>query len=485
MKIFRRFLAFALALAVTAALLPAAPALAEDLDTDDSSAESAVMAPSGGTVTGFGPLELEEISMAEKYSLDSLLEMMPAALPVYLDGSDTLTEIEVSWYCLVDYNASDDFYFQFSPSWDTVTYPLAAGLDAELDAPYIAAYIAQPMTRASVSNSDMIFNYLVDNLGLSSAAACGILANIYAESSFNPKASCIDSNGKISYGLCQWNGPRYTSLKNWCQQNGYDYTTITGQLHFLTYELSTISYSYILAYLRDQVSNTSSGAYQAGYYWCYYFEQPGSRANNSRSRGNLAKNTYWSAYGDETIDTSDAAPLLSNATLPGEAMEYGTFFTLRGKITCPSLITSVTAGIYDADGTDMTSATANPDGTSFNIYQLDEDVLFSRTPAGSYTYRITATVGETEHTLLSYDFTVTPRQMNDASISLQKRCAHTGKPVCPEPEVVYGRTTLTKDTDYTVTYENNQAVGTATCTITGIGNYEGTIQRTFQIVSKK
>lgn len=485
MKRVHRFLAFFLVLAMTAVLIPFSPALAENLDTGSSSAEAAVTAPASGTITSFGALELEEIAMAEKYDLDSLLEMMPTTIPVYLDGSDTPTEIEVSWYCLVDYNASDDFYFQFSPSWDTVTYSLEGDLDPELAAPYIAVYIAQPITRSTLSNSDIIFNYLVNDLGLSSAAACGILANIYAESSFNPKASCVDINGQISYGLCQWNGPRYTNLKTWCQNNGYDYTTITGQLHFLTHELGTSSYSYILTYLRDEIDNTASGAYNAGYYWCYYFEQPGNRAKNSRTRGNLAKNTYWSAYGEEELTTSDAVPLLSDATLPGDSMEYGTFFTLRGTITCPSTITSVTAGIYDADGNDMTSSTASPDATSFNVYQLDKDVLFSQTPAGSYTYRITATVDETEYTVLSYDFTITPRLMTDASVFLRKRCAYTGDPVCPEPRVIYGWTVLKKDIDYTVTYENNQEAGTATCTITGIGNYQGTVQKTFSIVSKK
>ena len=36
-------------------------------------------------------------------------------------------------------------------------------------------------------------------------------------------------------------------------------------------------------------------------------------------------------------------------------------------------------------------------------------------------------------------------------------------------------------TDYTVSYENNRAVGTATAIVTGIGNYSGTIRQNFQI----
>ena len=44
-----------------------------------------------------------------------------------------------------------------------------------------------------------------------------------------------------------------------------------------------------------------------------------------------------------------------------------------------------------------------------------------------------------------------------------------------------GATTLTKDTDYTLSYENNTGVGTATMTITGKGAYGGTKLVTFQI----
>ena len=43
---------------------------------------------------------------------------------------------------------------------------------------------------------------------------------------------------------------------------------------------------------------------------------------------------------------------------------------------------------------------------------------------------------------------------------------------------------LTEGTDFTVKYENNKNVGTATVTITGIGRYEGVITREFTITAK-
>ena len=54
-----------------------------------------------------------------------------------------------------------------------------------------------------------------------------------------------------------------------------------------------------------------------------------------------------------------------------------------------------------------------------------------------------------------------------------------------EPDVVIVNdksVTLVKGVDYTLSYTNNTAIGTATAIATGIGNYTGTISKTFEIV---
>ncbi len=498
MKLAHRLLSLVLALAMTATLLPASPVFAAE-----TSSVAAAESASVGTVTGFGTLETQEIALAEKIDLDTLLSSMPSTLPVYLDDSDEVTEIPVTWYCLDDYETSNDYYFQFSPSWDTAAYPLLDGLDVELDAPYIAVYLVQATAMASSStttvtgnsNETTIFTYLTGTMGLNTAAACGIMANMYAESSFKPTASCTDSNGLTSYGLCQWNGSRYTNLKNWCSSNGYSYKTVTGQLNFLAYELSTSTYNYILKYLQG-VSNSASGAYDAGYYWCYYFEQPANKTTQSKTRGNLAKNTYWPVYSalvsssssssSSNSSSSASAPVLSDYTTPGTSMTYGTLFTLKGTITASSAITSVTAGVYNSSGKAVTSASATPNSTTFNVYELDEDVLFSQVPVGSYTYVIEATVDGTTYTVLDYSFKVTARKLSNATISsINARYTYTGSKIKPTPKVKYSGTTLTKGTDYTVSYSNNKSVGTATITIKGTGNYTGSVKKTFKIVPKK
>ena len=140
-------------------------------------------------------------------------------------------------------------------------------------------------------NADYIFDYLTKRLKYSEAAACGIMANIRCESTFNPHAW---NAGGGSYGLCQWTGGRYGRLQSWCGSNGYDYTTIDGQLAYLEYELQSF-YPGVENYLRS-VENTRDGAYNAGQYYCYHFAAPASRASVSVYRGGLASGTYWDSY---------------------------------------------------------------------------------------------------------------------------------------------------------------------------------------------
>ena len=58
---------------------------------------------------------------------------------------------------------------------------------------------------------------------------------------------------------------------------------------------------------------------------------------------------------------------------------------------------------------------------------------------------------------------------------------YNGKAVTQNPTVKYNGTLLKKDSDYTLSYRNNNAVGTATVIITGKGNYTGTVEKKFLI----
>ena len=141
------------------------------------------------------------------------------------------------------------------------------------------------------TNEQKIYHYLTGIDGFSTAAACGILANIKCESGFRPEA--YNPSGG-SYGICQWLGGRYTSLKNYCSDNGLDYTSLKGQCLFLSYELKN-KYSSVYNYIKS-VDNSAQGAYDAAYHWCYYYEIPANRGSVSVTRGNMARDDFWPKY---------------------------------------------------------------------------------------------------------------------------------------------------------------------------------------------
>lgn len=72
--------------------------------------------------------------------------------------------------------------------------------------------------------------------------------------------------------------------------------------------------------------------------------------------------------------------------------------------------------------------------------------------------------------------------LSGASVTgLNQTYTYAGSPVTPVPTVSLGNTKLKINTDFKVTYTNNQKSGTATLKIEGIGNYQGAVTRTFQI----
>ena len=74
------------------------------------------------------------------------------------------------------------------------------------------------------------------------------------------------------------------------------------------------------------------------------------------------------------------------------------------------------------------------------------------------------------------------KAISDSDVSLsQVSYTYDGTEKKPEVTVKCDGVVLTKDTDYTVAYADNVNVGTAKATVTGIGNYKGTVTKEFTI----
>lgn len=84
------------------------------------------------------------------------------------------------------------------------------------------------------------------------------------------------------------------------------------------------------------------------------------------------------------------------------------------------------------------------------------------------------------------NFTIKPKALTSDNVTLEYTSVEAnGNPKTPEVKVVSNLNnsdvTLVKDKDYTVKYTNNVNIGTAKVTVTGIGNFSGTITKTFTI----
>ena len=120
--------------------------------------------------------------------------------------------------------------------------------------------------------------------------------------------------------------------------------------------------------------------------------------------------------------------------------------------------------VYSLDGTDY--QTAIPTGVDAKIYTVY--------------YKVQGDSNHSDTEAKSVTATITPRSIEGAVLSVSAQ-PYTGEPLTPAVSVTLDGTLLTAGTDYRVTYANNVNVGEAIVTVTGIGNYQGSVQTSFAI----
>lgn len=97
---------------------------------------------------------------------------------------------------------------------------------------------------------------------------------------------------------------------------------------------------------------------------------------------------------------------------------------------------------------------------------------------GAENYELSAVPGSTQAAITKRNFSNSDGAVVIRAIPVQY---YTGNEVCPEPVVKCFGTTFEKNVDYTVSYTANTAMGTASVTVTGIYNCEGSITKDFEI----
>ncbi|MCD7884658.1 MAG: leucine-rich repeat protein [Lachnospiraceae bacterium] len=154
---------------------------------------------------------------------------------------------------------------------------------------------------------------------------------------------------------------------------------------------------------------------------------------------------------------------LTSITIPESmtTIDYGTF-TGCTSLTCVTIPESITS-IYTGAFGDCTSIT---------------DVYY----AGSSDSWSKITIGSENDTLTGAAIHYGKEMLSSCTATLSATSyTYDGTAKKPTVEVKNGSETLAAGTDYTVSYSNNTNAGTATVTVKGKGNYEGSITKTFTI----
>ncbi|MBR0377105.1 MAG: hypothetical protein IJI04_01655, partial [Lachnospiraceae bacterium] len=257
-----------------------------------------------GVITGFVPLETTEYYYEGNPDEGDLTVYLPETLSVYLNGSDETIDIPVFWHAVEDFDDTDFYFYSMEPAWSE-SLVLSPELSEVFDVPWITVYRQEPENPTiepvvtedetepiyteeegsidpegavddtaafslkdfalgkaggivdnltedayadTAANTAAIYSYLTGTLGLNTAAACGVMININAESAMSPinlqntyntrfglsdteytnavdkgKGAYKTKSGKSQnfktdsggYGLCQWTSSgRKTNLLN-------------------------------------------------------------------------------------------------------------------------------------------------------------------------------------------------------------------------------------------------------------------------------
>ncbi|MCD7864743.1 MAG: hypothetical protein LUG54_01725, partial [Clostridiales bacterium] len=204
------------------------------------------------------------------------------------------------------------------------------------------------------------------------------------------------------------------------------------------------------------------------------------------------------------LDTADGAVVAKSADgycITGSDLNRLYSTDVTRSLTFDSDSNVIAKAVSDTDTTDLSGATLNVSGVTYtgaaqeptvsvllNGSYLEEGTDFytvyqDNTDAGTATVYV---VGEGNYTgLAGTTFVIAAKDITDEDVTLADLgtyyTADGTSELEPDVDISFGDLSLETGTDYTLSYKDNAAVGTATVTITGTGNYTGTRTTTFTI----
>ena len=178
-------------------------------------------------------------------------------------------------------------------------------------------------------------------------------------------------------------------------------------------------------------------------------------------------------YASVSTQNADEIRVQNNSTITiaGDVFSY----TLRMSTNSDNSMVELSGKSKDEaiiahDGNEVSISSHNSDNLGVTVYDVQGNISKDSLPASD-----TIVINENELVIHS-----TPLEPETTEVIVPYQ-TYTGKKQEPVPSVTVNGNTLTLDKDYTVSYKNNINAGTASVIITGIGDYTGTITKTFTI----
>ncbi|SEK78303.1 dockerin type I domain-containing protein, partial [Ruminococcus albus] len=161
---------------------------------------------------------------------------------------------------------------------------------------------------------------------------------------------------------------------------------------------------------------------------------------------------------------------------------YEDSFTITAK-SAKSLGVTVSPESYDYNGTARKPKVTVKDGSRVLTEKTDYTLDYSdNIIAGNAVVTVNFT-GNYSGTL-NKSFKIKPSDITKASIKLENYCYDAvGSARCPSVTIEMGGRTLVENRDYLVSYSNNTSAGIAYVSISGLGNYYGSVTQPFVIDS--
>ena len=241
--------------------------------------------------------------------------------------------------------------------------------------------------------------------------------------------------------------------------------------------------------------------------WAFYDEMDDDWDTSASTSLNILLDDYDDRYYVNTLDESDlgikvqyddSAYLIAGSDESTSSFKHDSGASLEnneGEF-------SITLIYNEDDGFGNKINVRGEDQDSISVEKTDDGFYVSTSDDNLDGVTISVTKGgETSETVLETkddnvvvkadepgDITIIEPQHESiatADISGLVNKTYTGSEITQTPVVTYSGTVLTEGTDYTVSYSDNIKAGTATVTITGTGNYTGTVTKTFMILPGK